>query len=189
MPFTLSTLVPARANRFPSRSPPSSRSQRKLYFPPGGHTHDRHTIPPDRLHISLSDPVLVAAEQRLSSVPNAQRRSRLLIIKNTGAKKTVKLGSHLKKGGILSQTSGDYNDSPRIPEAVNPLATVPNTPATRQGHCWKAGLQAAAANLSDPLDDSCDISETVTIISMIDGSPGNAHSSASENRYTLIHKL
>lgn len=188
MPFTLSTLIPTSANRFPSRSPPSSRSKRRLYFPPGGHTHDRHTIPPDRLHISLSDPVLVAAEQRLSGVPDARGRGGPLIIKNAGARKTVKPGSvefHLKKGEILSQRSGDCNDSSRISQAVNPLATVPNTPATNQGYCWKAGFQPAAAHLLDPSDDSCDISEVMTIISTIDGSPGNAHSSASENRYIL----
>lgn len=150
MPFTLSTLISGRPNRFPPQ----------LYFPPGGHTHDRHTIPADRLHISLSDPVLVAAEQRLSDVPNAHRQSKLLIIDDAGARQTAKPGSvvfHPEQDGSLSQRSGDRHLAPK---AVNPPATVPNTQGTRQGHCWKTGFQGAV---------------------------GNTDSSAYDNRYTLTN--
>ncbi|KAG8221045.1 hypothetical protein J3R82DRAFT_2555 [Butyriboletus roseoflavus] len=145
MPFTLSTLI-GRAHPFHSRPPTSSKSQRKLYFPPGGHTHDRHTIPPDRVHISLSDPVLVAAERRLFDVPNTQKRSNWLIIEDAGARKTAKAGSivfHLEQGGLPSQLSADCH---LVPEAVNPLATILNIQGTTQGHCWKTGCQGAAGN-------------------------------------------
>lgn len=185
MPFTLSALVAGHPHRFPSRSPTSPRTHQKLYFPPGGHTHDSHTIPPEQLHISLSDPILVAAEQRLSDVPDDQRWS-----KDGGARKTPKLGSlvfHLNDG-ILSQWSGDDNIDAL--QAVNPLTMATNTQATSTEHSWKAGLQGTAGHgLWNPSDDSCDISEVVTIPSAIDGLPGDADSSASENRYTLTVKL
>lgn len=185
MPLTLSTVISGCANRF--HSPTTSTNQQKLYFPPGGHTHDRHAIPPDRLHISFSDPVLVAAEQSLSGVPN-----RLVITKDAGARKTAKprpFVFHFKKGEILSQRPGDDNDSPLVPELVSPLVTVLNTSGTSQGHFWKAEFQKAATQLLDSSDEPCGISEVVTFFSATDGPPGNANSSASENRYTLTNKL
>ncbi|KAF8448905.1 hypothetical protein L210DRAFT_3627548 [Boletus edulis BED1] len=153
-----------------SRSPtPDSTRQTNLYFPPGGHTHDRHTIPPDRLHISLSDPVLVAAEERLANVHNEQRRSKLSIIKEPGATKTAHNGSvtFLLKRDILSPRSGDYND---IALAAEPVNTLSSTQGTGPGPFWKAGFHGAAAQ--DPiLLDSSDIAEVMTISSV---SPGPA---------------
>jgi hypothetical protein len=186
MPFTLSTLISGPANRFSSRPPTSSSGQPNLYFPPGGHTHDRHTIPPDRLHISLSDPVLVAAEQTLYNHPNGQRGNKLSIIKDSSARQIAHLRSvvfHLK-GGIHSQRSGDYNDGPLAAQAVNPLTTPTSAPSP--DHSWKVGFQGAVAqglSLLDLSDDSHDF------MGVIDGSPGNADSSASDNRYTLTNKL
>lgn len=195
MPFSLSALMPARANRSASRSPTSSSGQRKLYFPPGG-THDRHTVPPDRLQISFSDPVLVAAEQRLSNIPNELRQGKPPIIKDPGARQTAHpdhLGPvvfHLK-AGVLSPRSGDYHDGPLAPKAVNPLAKATDTHGTSSGHFWNNRLHGAGAqspSLLDPSDDSCDITEVVTIMSVIDDSPDDADNSASENRYTLANK-
>ena len=185
MPLTLPTLFSGPANRFSSRSPTSSSRQTNLYFPPGGHTHDRHAIPLDRLHISLSDPVLVAAEQRLSNNPDGNKLS---ITMDAGAKKSAQLGSvvfHFK-GGIHSQRSGDYNDGLLTAQAVNHLTMATSTQGTSPGHSWKAGFQATAAqdpSLRDQSDDSYEI------VSVIDGSPGNPDDSASENRYALINKF
>lgn len=188
MPFTLSTLISGPANRFSSRPPTGSSGQPNLYFPPGGHAHDRHSIPPDRLHVSLSDPVLVAAEQRLYDNPNGQRGDKLSVIKDAGARQTAHLGSvvfHLK-GGIHSQRSGGYDDGALAAQAVNPLRTPTSTQGTCPGRSWTAGFQGAVAqglSLLDPSDDSYDF------LSVIDGSPGNADSSTSENRYTSTNKL
>lgn len=194
MPFTLPTLISGRANRSPSRSPTrsSSKRQQKLYFSPGGHTHDRHTIPPDRLHISLSDPVLVAAEERLANVPNEKRRSKRAIIREPTAR-TTHLGSvvfHFE-GEILSQTLDDCIDDPCSTEAVGSSTIASSTQVTRLGHFWKAGFHGAAAQgprLLDSSGDSCDIAQVATIMGAIDVSPGSADNSASDNRYLLMSK-
>ncbi|KAG6381720.1 hypothetical protein JVT61DRAFT_324 [Boletus reticuloceps] len=158
MPFLLATLI---SGRTPT---PDSTRQRNLYFPPGGHTHDRHTIPPDRLHISLSDPVLVAAEERLANVHNEQRRSKLSIIKEPSATKTAHNGS------VTFLLKGDYNDIALAAEPVNPLSS---TQGTGPGFFWKAGFHGAA--VQDPiLLDSSDIAEVMTISSVINVSPGPA---------------
>ncbi|KAF8553569.1 hypothetical protein OG21DRAFT_1510015 [Imleria badia] len=188
MPFTLSTLISGRkrANRLPPRSPTrtNSRRQQKLYFSPGGHIHDRHTIPPDRLHISLSDPVLVAAEERLANVPNEKRRSKVSIIRESTARKPPHLASvvfHFE-GEILSETLGDYNDNLFSAEAMDPSTIATSTREKDPGHFWKTGFHGAAAQsprLLDPSDDSCDIAEVVTIT--LDVSLGIADNSASDN--------
>lgn len=182
MPFKLSTLISPRANRWSSRSPTSSRNQCKLYFPPGGHTHDRHTIPPDRLHISLSDPVLVAAEERLSSTPD---RSKLAIVKESSARNGTNPGSALSqfgKGGVfLSRRSGDDNIDPLVGENVD-LIMETSTRGTSQRHSWKTGFRRAATHVSSSLDssdESCDIVEVMSM-SVIDVSPDRL-----ENRYSL----
>lgn len=193
MPFTLPALISARANRSPR--PTSSSGQRKLYFPPGG-TRDRRTIPPDRLQISFSDPVLVAAEQRLSIIPNELRQGKPPIITDPGAGKTAHpdhLGTVMfrLKAGVLSPRSGDDNDDHLAPQTVNSLAKATDTHGTNPGQFWNSRLHGAAArspSLLDPSDDSCDVAEVVTIISVIDDSTDNADNSASENRYTLTNK-
>ncbi|KAF9224045.1 hypothetical protein BS17DRAFT_880098 [Gyrodon lividus] len=78
MPLTHSILKFRRANGLPSRSPANPRAVRELYFPPGGRTYHRHVIPPDELRISLSDPVLVAAEEKLREIlrPKEQKQGK-----------------------------------------------------------------------------------------------------------------
>lgn len=172
MPSTLSTLITAQIHRL-SRSPTSSRNHQKLYCSPGGHTHDHHAVPPDRLHvsISISDAVLVAAEQYLSSVPVNQQSSRE---SDGGARNSLKsVLFHLNRG-ILSPTGGD--DIAAL-QPVNPLTVATNV---HTPYSWKIGVQGTA-DYGLP-DDSFDISEVVTIPGTING---DADSSACGNRYTF----
>jgi hypothetical protein len=57
-----------RASGFPSFYLADAGPAGELYFPPGGRTYHRHIIPQDQLRISFSDPVLVAAEEKLREI-------------------------------------------------------------------------------------------------------------------------
>lgn len=93
---------------------------------------------------------------------------------------------------ILSQRSDDDNDGSLAVQAVNPLTMATSPHGTTPGHSWMAGSHGAAPQpqgVLDPSDDSYDIAEVMTIIGAINGAPGNADNSASENRYPLAKKL
>lgn len=161
MPLALST-----RHRLPSRSPADQ------YFPTGSHTHDRLTIPPDRLQISLSDPVLAAAEQHLANLSD----------RDDGARKTPKLRSvgFYPNSGFLSQTSG--GDTIGAPQAATPQTMA--TQATSPDLSWIAALQGPAAHSwLDPADGSIEISEVMTIPSALDGYPDDPHGYACRDRY------
>ncbi|KAF8835509.1 hypothetical protein BDN67DRAFT_425591 [Paxillus ammoniavirescens] len=68
MPPPLSILKLRRTSGFPSFYLADARPAGEFYFPPGGGTYHRHIIPPDQLRISFSDPVLVAAEEKLREI-------------------------------------------------------------------------------------------------------------------------
>ncbi|KAG9313110.1 hypothetical protein JVU11DRAFT_6560 [Chiua virens] len=181
MPFPVPS---GHSNRFPSCSPPNRLS---LYFPPGGHTHDRYTIPLDRLHISFSDPVLVAAEQRLSNVPIQQKQPQSSTIKDATATKTIKLGSvaFRLRGGIFSHRLRDHgHEPPLVGQALKAVAAAA-TPGPSPVHCWNAEAQATTtpdpSSLNSLDDDTYDICEVVTVPSDINGGMGHADSPASES--------